>query len=102
MEVVPGGYRIHDYSDFQPTREQVLADRKANKARQDRWRGRISNAVRNALVTPLVTAPRPVPLLTTKAFVVSSSDPGPTTFDQDASLKALKAELPALKRILEQ
>ena len=103
MEVVPGGYRIHDYSDFQPTREQVLAERKANRERQHRWQARHGNGASNTLLTPLLTVPRPVPLLNTKAFVVSSAEqPGPKDFDQDATLKALKAELPALKRILEQ
>jgi hypothetical protein len=101
MEEAPGGYRIHDYSDFQPTRDQVLADRKASKERKHRWQERTKNGVRNAFGARPGTLPRPVPSITTKAFVVSSPDPGPTSFDQDASLKALKAELPALKRILE-
>ncbi|MFE5871611.1 hypothetical protein ACFQ6V_23605 [Streptomyces roseifaciens] len=36
---VPGtGWRIHDYHEYQPTAEQVCADREAKTARQKRWR----------------------------------------------------------------
>lgn len=31
-EIVPGGYRVHDYEDFQPTKAQVLADREQKRA----------------------------------------------------------------------
>jgi hypothetical protein len=38
-EAVPGtGWRIHDYLDYQPSAEQVRAERKAKTARQQRWR----------------------------------------------------------------
>ncbi|MCC9307733.1 hypothetical protein LN042_11595 [Kitasatospora sp. RB6PN24] len=32
------GWRIHDYHEYNPTAEQVRADRKAKTARQQRWR----------------------------------------------------------------
>lgn len=42
-EELPGvGWRIHDYHDYNPTAEQVRADRKAKSARQQRWRARKS------------------------------------------------------------
>jgi hypothetical protein len=53
---VPDGYILHDYLDYQPSKEQVLKEREVNKARQERFRGKpIRNAVSNASVTPLVT-----------------------------------------------
>jgi hypothetical protein len=43
----PDGWVIHDYWDYQPSREKVVADREAKAARQQRWRaskGRPSGA----------------------------------------------------------
>lgn len=37
---VEDGWVIHDYGDYQPSREQVIADRKSNAARQQRHRGK--------------------------------------------------------------
>lgn len=39
-ERVEGGWRIHDYHDYQPTKEQVLKDRQKNAARQEAYRKR--------------------------------------------------------------
>jgi hypothetical protein len=57
----PGeGWVIHDYWDYQPTRQQVLRDREAAARRQRKWReahnGR-SNGVSNASSKP--APPRP-------------------------------------------
>jgi hypothetical protein len=35
-----GGWFIHDYLDYNPSRDQVLAERKKNAERQERWRRR--------------------------------------------------------------
>ena len=56
-EAVPGGYRIHDYLDYQPSREETLKDRDATARRQADWRERkkskrshtVSNAVTNGV-----------------------------------------------------
>ncbi|MFE7954421.1 hypothetical protein [Streptomyces sp. NPDC057413] len=41
FEVVEGvGWKIHDYHEYNPTAEQVRADRAAKAARQQRWRDR--------------------------------------------------------------
>lgn len=32
------GYVIHDYHDYQPSRDKILADRRAAAQRQQRWR----------------------------------------------------------------
>jgi hypothetical protein len=37
---VDGGWQIHDYLDYNPSRAQVLADRKKNAERQERFRQR--------------------------------------------------------------
>lgn len=65
-----GGYRVHDYLDYNPSREQLRAGRDRTAARVSAWRERQRNGVtepqnpppepsRNgvteALVTPLVT-----------------------------------------------
>lgn len=65
---VDGGYQMHDYTDMNPTREQVLAQRKATAERVTRWRSNgVTNTVTNgvthddvtALVTPPPTRPDP-------------------------------------------
>ena len=68
------GWVIHDYWDYQPSKEQVLRDREAAARRQKSWRDKKRNAVRNgssnavmrnavsnASVTPLITATPPRP-----------------------------------------
>lgn len=71
-EKVDGGYRFHDWSDSNPTSEQLQAKRGKTKERVEKWRDRKStpdpsNSVTESLqvdhVTPLVTPPpsRPVP-----------------------------------------
>lgn len=72
------GYRIHDYDQYQPSREEVTREREQNAERQRRHRERKaeaapqSNAATNNEVTPLVTrdkrsrnrppVPNPVPV----------------------------------------
>lgn len=62
-EATDGGYRIHQYLDYQPSKERVEAERAANAQRQAEWRDRkkearnavtntVSNADGDALVTP--------------------------------------------------
>lgn len=49
-ERAEGGYRIHDYAEYQPTADDVRATRAANAARQATWRSRrngASNGVTN-------------------------------------------------------
>ena len=78
-----GGYRIHDYLDYQPSREQVLAERENNARRQSAWRNRDkpstntmsnadSNAVTDGATNGSVTgAPVPVPVPITNPERVS-------------------------------
>lgn len=63
---VDGGFQVHDYLEYNPSREKVLAERDANKQRQERYRERHSdrtNTVTNA-VTDTVSNTRPVPVPT--------------------------------------
>lgn len=67
-EAVEGGYQVHDYLDYQPSRAQVLAERERNRQRQTHYRQRnavtnavtngVTNTVSNGHVTP---APYPYP-----------------------------------------
>lgn len=54
-EEFKGGILVHDYLDYNPTREQVMEQRSANTGRQQDWRQR--NAPNNAVVTPLRNGP---------------------------------------------
>jgi hypothetical protein len=72
-EQVEGGYQVHDFLDYQPSAEQVKAERADNAKRQQDWRDRkkeqrnavtntvtdtVSNAPRNGTVTPAPYPPR--------------------------------------------
>lgn len=62
--ITDGGYEVHDYADFQRPKDEVLAERDANRKRQARFRGKDDrngpcHAVTNGPVTP---APVPVPV----------------------------------------
>ena len=58
-EVVPGGYRIHDYKDYQPSKARVIAARKAWNARQKQHREKVSR--RDSRVSHASPVPVPVP-----------------------------------------
>jgi hypothetical protein len=68
---VSGGYQMHDFLDFNPTAEKVLADRAEAAERKRRWReqhrqsvtevSRPGHAVTSASVTDLSHLPRPDP-----------------------------------------
>lgn len=79
---VDGGYQIHDYLEYQPSRAQVLAERAANAKRQAEWQAKkkassnrrhnattnhttniVSDAVTNT-ITDTVTNSTPVPVNT--------------------------------------
>lgn len=72
-ELHADGFVFHDWLDYQPSRAEVLAQRSQNAERQRRRRHGGSHAVTDSVtppvtppvthadVTPVVTAPRPVP-----------------------------------------
>lgn len=72
FEVVEGGYRVHDYLEYNPPAEQIKAERLENARRQQEWRkkhrdekGKFdSNVVTNTVTnTSYNTAPYPYPLI---------------------------------------
>lgn len=65
-EPVDGGYRFHDWEDYNPSREETEAKRRGTVARQRKYRQRHAEpaaieAPRNALHDASLTAPRPDP-----------------------------------------
>jgi hypothetical protein len=64
-EKIDGGYRVHDYHDYQPTRATVMESRRRNAERQSRYRNGASNGVTNeatnAVSTDAPARTRPVP-----------------------------------------
>ena len=64
-ERVAGGYAIHDYLDYQPSRQEVLAKRQAAKERKDKYeerkKERVPNASEKRPVNAIGTPPHPDP-----------------------------------------
>jgi len=108
-----GGYRIHDYLEYQPSAEEVKAERAGNARRQQEWRGRnkgssavsnavtdsVSNAPNNGPVTPAPypsrTHPVPVPL--------PDPVPDPPGVVRAAPKRAnAQATLPSAEELIEQ
>ena len=54
-EKTAGGYQVHDYLDWNESREQIEKDRAVGRERLERFRKRKQNAVCNALQPPLQT-----------------------------------------------
>jgi len=46
-EEVQGGYQVHDYLDYQPSREQVEEERAKTAKRQEEWRAKHRNGATN-------------------------------------------------------
>ncbi|WP_326565103.1 hypothetical protein VSH64_24990 [Amycolatopsis rhabdoformis] len=53
------GFRFHDWHDFNPSSEKVLADRNASKERQKRFRERRRNGVTDGVSHKTPTRPDP-------------------------------------------
>ena len=92
-EETQDGYQIHDYLDFQPSREDVLAQRQKTATRVSQLRNRRSNTVSNAVTTPGVTpAPVPVP-------VPVPVPPLSTEVREESSAKALSPPKTHIKKV---
>ena len=93
-EEVDGGYLVHDYLDYQPSKEQVLAERHATKDRVSRWRER--NGVTSSVTSSVSnTAPVPVPV---PVPVPDTLEPEPTVQGaraRDAASAAAPKEPPS-------
>lgn len=82
-EPVDGGYRIHDFHDFQPTKAQVLAEREATRQRVANWRAgkkaASGNSTGNAVTNPVsnggvTDSPYPFPPPTPENVNVENRD----------------------------
>ncbi len=71
-EEADGGFTIHDFSDFQPSKEQVEREREATRNRVAAFRNK-RNAVSNSVTPPLVTLP-PVPVPKDQVLTSVKSD----------------------------
>ena len=106
-EPCPGGWQVHDYGDFQPSRERVLAEREAGrlrKAKHDAKKKAAKDAARNEpgnAVTGGVSNGDPVPgpdPTTTSSSSVTSSNAAPDRDDDDPPIdQALVDAVVALK-----
>jgi len=99
FEIVPGGFQVHDYLEYNPSGEDVRAERKQNAVRQDVWRANKRNKGGSNAVTPPVTngannghvtgAPSPSPLTPTK---VGGGKPPPAKNTKPHSRKTREAD----------
>lgn len=72
-----GGYRIHDYLDFNPSKSEVLAGREKVSGRVKDWRERKRNTTSNT-VTRVAVTPKVTPLQTECNAVGNAAPvPGP-------------------------
>ena len=96
---VEGGYQIHDYLQYNPSREKTLADRKANAKRQAEWQERkeaITNGVSNG-VNNSVPSPSPIILPTVvaeKPAVPGEKKPGAKTQMMNVFLEVSNMTMP--------
>jgi hypothetical protein len=98
LDEVPGGYRIHDYAEYQPSKEAVRGDRDAAKERMRKVRGARSAGVRpNSTRTSPNPEPVPEPSLQVVEEVVPSAREEP--FDH-GSRHAMSAIELAVRRML--
>ncbi len=91
-EKAQGGYRIHDYLEYNPTKEKVLRDRAATKERQRKLRGKpLGNGVTTELYNP---SPVHVPIAHADALGEERQDAGNvrTSTENDENFRELPVE----------
>lgn len=83
---VPNGYMIHDYGDYQPSREQVEQEREATRQRVTKHRNGKGNAVTNGKVTPMKRTSNNPPVPETRdPYPYPVSVPKPKTENDSAN-----------------
>lgn len=94
-EELDNGYQIHDFAEFQPSKEQVLSDRRgsAERTRQSRARNAVSNNVTNI---PVTVVPVPVPV-GTKVPNKASGTPIPLPQKAEVTVEWLAEERAVFK-----
>lgn len=104
-ETCPGGWMVHDYAQYQPSRERVLADREAGrlrKAKHDAKKKRAThppgNDTGNAVTDTVSNAhPVPGPVPTPSSSSVTTSNAPPDQDDDDGLAPELIDAVVALK-----
>jgi hypothetical protein len=88
-----GGWQVHDFHDYQPTKESVLAERAAAKERKRKSRARArgesqrdANGTHTRVTPPAVPVPVPVPVLPSIDDKISKGN----ALDVGPFVKALK------------
>ncbi len=100
LDQIEGGYRIHDYLEYQPSRAQVEAERKATRARVTRHRNGVTPGVSTqvslpltlGVSTPVPSGSRPVPSRpTSEETLAESADADPAGESGEAAFDAEEA-----------
>ena len=81
---VRDGYQVHDYHDFQPSKEKVLAEREQKAARQQRWRSGQADASVDALVDASVDG---------GVDALVSTDPNPNPNPNHTNTSSLRSDV---------
>lgn len=92
----PGGYRIHDYHEYQPSKEQVLREREQKKLAGQK--GGLASAQARAqarAAAPAQAESKPVPVP-----VTTSRDLGSSVTEVDARLLPLRSALDDVKLVV--
>lgn len=84
-EQVDGGYRIHDYLDYHPTRAKVLADREAARVRMNNLRSSRNVRANTEPGSQELRLPRPDPTRSGSALVSQDGSAGGSGGDPDPS-----------------
>jgi len=108
-ETCKGGYRIHDYLDYNPSAEQVKAKRVVTARRQEKYRSNaVGNASRNGVTNGVTNAaPLPVPLKGVDDKKTSSTPPAEPAgipangLSADGTRPAMKEQNASLKTLVE-
>ena len=82
-EETPTGYAIHDFLQYNPTREEVLQQREASAKRQAEWRKR-ATAKRNGVSDVHGSRRAPTALVTVSPAHDSAHDPAPSVSSETA------------------
>ncbi|WP_167198004.1 hypothetical protein [Brevibacterium pigmentatum] len=82
----PNGYQFHDWLDYQPSRQQVLAERESARQRQQRARDKASSSRKRHGVTNTVTHGEVQPLVTGDV-TVPPTRPVPTPIESATGRK---------------
>jgi hypothetical protein len=96
-EAMDGGWVIHDYLDFNPSAEQVKADRAKTAERQRRWKAKrvsdgVSNGVSDGVTNAAPTRPGPKGLGSGGTSPLARDEPAPDAAALQRRLRDLELQ----------